>query len=683
MNSPTEDVATTATTATKTTTVTNDDDSSLEAANAARAQGNTQLAQQLFTTLAETESTSNTVIYNFLKKRRKEKKKKKLCSLSLKVKAKAFYALGEMHEWREVTGGDNDNNNAMVTTHDINNVDEDESLLRATHHYSRAASLGHAPAHAALGLIFSIRSNALPTTSPESRQLDARALLHYTAAGTQSTAADMALGYRFLFGRGVPMSCPRAAVHYERAARVVIDEIVRSGLHPNSRAARVALSDSDLPPPAAGDEDSARRRDADESTDVIEYFQYKSSSDRSDASALLTLGLLYLQGTPVVKRDFSRALVYFRDAAKLDAPASALAMLGFMHDHGYGVVRDRHRAIELWQEAIDADADNIYATSFLGVRRARAGDFAAAHDLLKGAAARGSPAAQIELGHLYYEGAGVARHYTTALHLYTQASKAGFLEAHFMLAKMHLQGHGTQRSCTTAVQLLKKVAERGLRRDLLEPPHTCHRFGDERCAVHGYELAAEYGLEVAQSNAAGLLLERQARMQAAGASEAAVAKVARRARVRLVDAAEQSSAIAHRLLGDLYASGHGIDAGVSNERAVAFYQAASARRDPEATFALGYMHQHGLGVPIDAHLAKRYYDLAAQLDPRASAASMFALVLLGAQYGYSHLQLMVSPEYDGIDWGAGHEYRANWDTILIAVLTLLLLLVLCVRRVCL
>lgn len=470
-------------------------------------------------------------------------------------------------------------------------------------------------------------------------------------------------------------------MHYERAAKVVVDEIVRSGLHPISRAARVALSDSDvLPASSATDDDGGRRRDADESTDVIEYFQY--SSDRSDASALLTLGLLYLQGTPVVKRDFPRALAYFTDAAKLDTPASALAMLGFMHDHGYGVVRDRHRAIELWQQSLDADADNIYATSFLGVRRARAGDFAAAHELLKSAAARGSPAAQIELGHLYYEGAGIARHYATALHLYTQAAKAGFLEAHYMLAQMHLQGHGTQRSCTAAVQLLKKVAERGLRRDLLEPPHTCYRHGDERCAVHGYELAAEYGLEVAQSNAAGLLLERQARLQAAGASEAAVTVAARRARVRLVDAAEQSSAIAHRLLGDLYAAGHGVDAGGSAERAVAFYQAASARRDPEATFALGYMHQHGLGVPVDAHLAKRYYDLAAQLDPRASAASMFALVVLAAQHSYSHLQLMMSPEYDGIDWGAGHEYRANWDTILIALLTLLLLLVLCVRRVC-
>jgi SEL1 protein len=630
---------------------------SIESAQKSRQQGQTREAERQFLAIASSET------------------------LARSIRADALFALGEMYEWHEFPEDLSDSTSVIE--------DDGESIDIAIRHYTSAASLGHTHAHAALGLLYSIRANSLPFASHDARRMDAHALLHYTASSSSSssssdqssTAAHMALGYRFLFGRGVPMSCSRAAMHYERAAKVVVDEIVRSGLHPLSRAARVALSDSDvLPASSATDDDGARRRDSDESTDVIEYFQY--SSDLSDANVLFTLGLLYLQGTPVVKRDFPRALGHFTDAAKLHTPASALAMLGFMYDHGYGVVRDRHRAIELWQQSLDADADNIYANSFLGVRRARAGDFAAAHELLKSAAARGSPAAQIELGHLYYEGAGVARHYATALHLYTQAAKAGFLEAHYMLAQMHLQGHGTQRSCTAAVQLLKKVAERGLRRDLLEPPHTCYRHGDERCAVHGYELAAEYGLEVAQSNAAGLLLERQARLQAAGASEAAVTVAARRARVRLVDAAEQSSAIAHRLLGDLYAAGHGVDAGGSAERAVAFYQAASARRDPEATFALGYMHQHGLGVPVDAHLAKRYYDLAAQLDPRASAASMLALVVLAAQHSYSHLQLMMSPEYDGIDWGAGHEYRANWDTILIALLTLLLLLVLCVRRVC-
>jgi len=43
---------------------------------------------------------------------------------------------------------------------------------------------------------------------------------------------------------------------------------------------------------------------------------------------------------------------------------------------------------------------------------------------------------------------------------------------------------------------------------------------------------------------------------------------------------------------------------------------------------------------------------------------------------------MTTPEYDGIDWGMGHEYRANWDTILIVVFTILLLLTLILRRIC-
>jgi SEL1 protein len=577
--------------------------------------------------------------------------------LSESVRAQAFFKLGELLEWRQ-------------TTHAQQLASEAEALLAASVQYRESARLGHAEAHAALGLLYSVAHDADDA---------ALALLHYEAGAVGgSVAAHMALAHRYHVGRGVVTSCARALAHYRSAAQVVVDEIVQSGLHPMGRAQRVGLGESDVPP---SDDERARQRDGGESSDVIEYFQY--SSDRSDASALLTLGLLYLQGTPTVRRDFARALAYFTDAAALETPASAKAMLGFMYKHGYGVKRSRRRALELWNDALADDGANIDALSFIGVDHARHGAYAKARDILNNAASRGSPAAQIELAHIYYEGVGIARHDQTAFHLYSQAAKAGFLEATFMLAEMHAHGHGTPRSCSTAVQFYKKVAEKGLRRDLLEPPYQCHVAGDEWCALHGYELAAEYGFEVAQSNAANLLLARRARLEAAGASADEIAAVARRARVRLIDAAEQNSAVAHRLLGDMYADGRGIDGGVSYERAVAFYDAASARRDAEATFRLGYMHHHGLGLAADAHLAKRYYDLAVQLDPRAGAASFFALLVLGADRGWAHLQLMTSPEYDGIDWGMGHEYRANWDTLLIAVLTVLLLFVLCVRRFCL
>ena len=33
-------------------------------------------------------------------------------------------------------------------------------------------------------------------------------------------------------------------------------------------------------------------------------------------------------------------------------------------------------------------------------------------------------------------------------------------------------------------------------------------------------------------------------------------------------------------------------------------------------FNLGYMHEYGLGVKPDLHLAKRYYDMAIETNPK-------------------------------------------------------------------
>jgi SEL1 protein len=39
----------------------------------------------------------------------------------------------------------------------------------------------------------------------------------------------------------------------------------------------------------------------------------------------------------------------------------------------------------------------------------------------------------------------------------------------------------------------------------------------------------------------------------------------------------------------------------------------ASRGSPQSMFNLGYMHQYGIGLPQDFHLAKRYFDMAAQV----------------------------------------------------------------------
>lgn len=52
---------------------------------------------------------------------------------------------------------------------------------------------------------------------------------------------------------------------------------------------------------------------------------------------------------------------------------------------------------------------------------------------------------------------------------------------------------------------------------------------------------------------------------------------------------------------------------------------AKSQSNAQAMFNLGYMHEHGLGLPLDLHLAKRYYDQALEVDPAAKLPVSLAL----------------------------------------------------------
>nr|GEZ20578.1 ERAD-associated E3 ubiquitin-protein ligase component HRD3A [Tanacetum cinerariifolium] len=52
------------------------------------------------------------------------------------------------------------------------------------------------------------------------------------------------------------------------------------------------------------------------------------------------------------------------------------------------------------------------------------------------------------------------------------------------------------------------------------------------------------------------------------------------------------------------------------------------RLNDQAMFNLGYMHGHGQGLPLDIHLAKRYYDQALETDSAAKLSVMLSLSIL-------------------------------------------------------
>ena len=73
-------------------------------------------------------------------------------------------------------------------------------------------------------------------------------------------------------------------------------------------------------------------------------------------------------------------------------------------------------------------------------------------------------------------------------------------------------------------------------------------------------------------------------------------------------------------LGDYFYYGWGT--GIDYETAASHYRIASEQQNnAQAMFNLGYMHELGLGMKRDIHLAKRFYDMAAETSVDAKVGS--------------------------------------------------------------
>ncbi len=140
-------------------------------------------------------------------------------------------------------------------------------------------------------------------------------------------------------------------------------------------------------------------------------------------------------------------------------------------------------------------------------------------------------------------------------------------------------------------------------------------------------------------------------------------------------AAIQGYHVARLKLGDYYYYGHGTD--IDYQQAASHYKyAAETSHNAQAMFNLAYMHEQGLGLKRDIHLAKRYYDLALETTADAYIPVTLALFKLNIifyteflKYYYGHLldnQYSISGSY--------------WDIYLMSVIALLITILYRIRR---
>lgn len=73
--------------------------------------------------------------------------------------------------------------------------------------------------------------------------------------------------------------------------------------------------------------------------------------------------------------------------------------------------------------------------------------------------------------------------------------------------------------------------------------------------------------------------------------------------------------------------------------AASHYRLASEQQhNSQAMFNLGYMHERGLGMAKDMHLAKRCYDLAAETSADAKVPVALALFKLNLVFGMENFK---------------------------------------------
>ncbi|CAL7941971.1 unnamed protein product [Xylocopa violacea] len=517
--------------------------------------------------------------------------------------------------------------------------------------FKELAEVGLPSAHMGMGFLYATGLGGVNASQ-------AKALLHYTAAALGGdTRAQMALGYRYWAGITTPASCERALDFYRKVANKVAEEVSLSG-GPVVQRVRL-LDEQENPAYSSGIFDQ----------DLIEYYQLLAK--KGDIQAQVGLGQLHYQGGRGVPLDHERALQYFQHAADAGNPL-AMAFLGKIYLEGSDIVKqDNETAYKYFKKA--AELGNPVGQSGLGLMylygRGVERDTAKALQYFSQAAEQGWVDGQLQLGNMYFSGTGVRRDYRLANKYFNLASQSGHVLAFYNLAQMHATGTGMMRSCPTAVELLKNVAERGKWSDQLMVAHTDYREGRINEAFVNYALLAEMGYEVAQSNAAFILDKGETTILSE--EEGLVRALALWAR-----AAAQGYSAAQVKLGDAHYYGRGTK--VDYEAAASHYRSASEQQhNAQAMFNLGYMHERGLGLAKDRHLAKRCYDLAAEASPDARIPVALALIKLSFLFGLDYLQ-----EFSLVDhlnkWD--QLLGQNWDLYLIGLLTGMLSLIIYFRR---
>lgn len=193
--------------------------------------------------------------------------------------------------------------------------------------------------------------------------------LHYFAARNNDPISQMVLGYRHLYGLGVPRSCKTAALYYSAAANKVLEAAQQVDGLPEVSTMRLSNSMSHHRPRPTpeqeflhyqwfadyGHADAARlvaqllHKQHENPQEAIRYL--RQAADAGDSEAMVHLGHAYANGL-VVQQNNTTAWDWFWKSAELGHPGGFYG-LGYMHLTGQGAQVDYRQAMKYLTYAIE------------------------------------------------------------------------------------------------------------------------------------------------------------------------------------------------------------------------------------------------------------------------------------------------------------------------------------------
>lgn len=478
------------------------------------------------------------------------------------------------------------------------------------------------------------------------KQDQAKAMLYHTLAAEEGDIrSGMTIAYRHHTGIATPRNCEEAVFHYKKVADKAI-EYMRSGppggysmVKDSYRIAddeggvygEGASVSSAGPNAKQGGPNSDVHASFD---DVLEYLDLMAR--KGDPKATYNLAKLHYDGSRAFKRDLASAKKRFLELARMywtrdgktksDVPlgteklaSKAAGYLGRMFLRGEGMEQSFSIAQTWFKRGIaNGDALSQYSMGLmylhgLGVPK----DPVKAADYFAPAADQDLAVAQVRLGALFLDQGDVP----TAMRYFDLAARNGHIEAYHYLAELSNQGVGRDKSCGIAAAYYKIVAEKAeIILSSFQEANEAYENDDLETALIDYMMAAEQGFEVGQANVAYLLDQVKPRFTLSSLIPFVKAKTslvgdAALALIYWTRSAKQSNIDSMVKMGDYYLKGLGTPP--DQEKAAACYLAAAETlQSAQAMWNLGWMHENGIGIEQDFHLAKRFYDQALETNPR-------------------------------------------------------------------